>query len=65
MGKQEVAIIGTGPAGLVAAFALHNDVQKKFNVTIFEMVGVTLASPKLSELTVCLAPCPEPRWPLL
>ncbi|KAL5313515.1 hypothetical protein ACEPPN_017935 [Leptodophora sp. 'Broadleaf-Isolate-01'] len=37
MGKQEVAVIGTGPAGLVAAFALHNDLQKKFNVTIFEM----------------------------
>lgn len=65
MGKQEVAVIGTGPAGLVAAFALHNDLQKKFNVTIFEMVSVTLVGSKFSELIGCLAPCPEPRWPLL
>jgi NADPH-dependent glutamate synthase beta subunit-like oxidoreductase len=36
--KQEVAVIGTGPAGLVAAYALKNDVGMKYNVTLFEMV---------------------------
>lgn len=65
MGKQEVAVIGTGPAGLVAAFALYNDLEGKFNVTVFEMVSMTFASSKHLELTVCLGPCPEPRRPFL
>ena len=43
MVKQNVAVIGTGPAGLVAAFALHNDLQRQFNVTSFEMVCFTSA----------------------
>lgn len=61
MAKKEVAVIGTGPAGLVAAFALHNDLQKKFNVTVFEMVRVTFTSSNIEKLTVCLGPRLESR----
>lgn len=40
MDKEEVAVIGSGPAGMVAAFALHSDEKRKFNVTLFEMVNL-------------------------
>jgi protoporphyrinogen oxidase len=38
MEKERVAVVGTGPAGLVAAFCLQNDLENKFDVTVFEMV---------------------------
>lgn len=65
MGKEEVAIVGTGPAGLVAAFALHNDLNGRFNVTVFEVVGFTMTGLRLLELTVHLESLDEPRRPLL
>jgi cation diffusion facilitator CzcD-associated flavoprotein CzcO len=40
MEKLRAAVVGTGPAGLVAAFALHNDLQSCFDVTIFEAVNI-------------------------
>jgi hypothetical protein len=36
--------MGTGPAGLVAAFALYNDLQRKSNITVFEMVIIIIIS---------------------
>ncbi|UKZ80045.1 hypothetical protein TrVFT333_007810 [Trichoderma virens FT-333] len=35
-GKTRVAIIGTGLAGLTTAYLLHNDKQKRYQVTLFE-----------------------------
>ena len=40
MDKLKVAVVGTGPAGLVAAFALHNDRQSRYDVTILEAVSI-------------------------
>ncbi|KUJ12152.1 FAD/NAD(P)-binding domain-containing protein [Mollisia scopiformis] len=37
--KKEVAVVGSGPAGLVAAFALHNDLQRKFNAPALSLDG--------------------------
>ncbi|KAK3191375.1 hypothetical protein K4F52_002586 [Lecanicillium sp. MT-2017a] len=34
--KERVAIIGTGLAGLTAAYLLHNDKKKRYEVTLFE-----------------------------
>ncbi|KAL6694197.1 hypothetical protein J3F84DRAFT_378830 [Trichoderma pleuroticola] len=34
--KSRVAIIGTGLAGLTTAYLLHNDKQKRYEVTLFE-----------------------------
>lgn len=38
--KSRVAIIGTGLAGLTTAYLLHNDKQKRYEVTLFEQVRV-------------------------
>ncbi|KFY20627.1 hypothetical protein V491_03563 [Pseudogymnoascus sp. VKM F-3775] len=34
--RQKVAVVGSGMAGLAAAWALHNDPSGKFDVTVFE-----------------------------
>ncbi|KAK1241042.1 hypothetical protein MKX08_001016 [Trichoderma sp. CBMAI-0020] len=36
--KRRVAIIGTGLAGLTTAYLLHQDTQKRYEVTLFEQV---------------------------
>lgn len=36
--KQKVAIVGSGMAGLVTAHLLHNDVDQRYSVTVFESV---------------------------
>jgi protoporphyrinogen oxidase len=40
--KQKVAVVGTGPAGLVAAWALQNDLKGRYDVTIMEMVSLPI-----------------------
>jgi protoporphyrinogen oxidase len=44
MGKQSIAVVGSGPAGLAAAFALHNDLERKYDVAVFEMVSSAVSS---------------------
>ncbi|KFY16433.1 hypothetical protein V492_01342 [Pseudogymnoascus sp. VKM F-4246] len=34
--RQKIAVVGSGMAGLAAAWALHNDPAGKFDVTVFE-----------------------------
>lgn len=36
--RSRVAIIGTGLAGLTTAYLLHQDQQKRYDVTLFEQV---------------------------
>lgn len=36
--KQKVAVVGSGMAGLVTAHLLHNDMQQRYSVTVFESV---------------------------
>lgn len=36
--QQRVAIVGSGLAGLVSAYLLHNDRQQRFAVKVFESV---------------------------
>jgi cation diffusion facilitator CzcD-associated flavoprotein CzcO len=38
-GRQKVAVIGTGMAGLVIAYILRNDPQGRFEVEVFEKVS--------------------------
>lgn len=49
---QTVAVVGSGMAGLVTAYLLNQDPQRRFQVTLLEKVG---ASPALL--------VPEPTWP--
>ena len=37
--RKTVAIIGSGMAGLVTAYLLHRDPNKRYNVCVFEQVG--------------------------
>ena len=39
--KQKVAIVGSGMAGLVTAYLLHNDLRERYSVTIFESVRMS------------------------
>ncbi|KAI5467948.1 hypothetical protein BGZ63DRAFT_346906 [Mariannaea sp. PMI_226] len=50
--RANVAIIGTGLAGLTTAYLLHNDDKKQYAVTLFEQVryvGVTRTDPSLAQ----------------
>ena len=49
---QTVAVVGSGLAGLVTAYLLNQDPQRRFQVTLLEKVGASLA------LLI-----PEPIWP--
>lgn len=35
-----VAIVGSGMAGLVTAYLLHQDPRKRYRVKLFESVGI-------------------------
>jgi predicted NAD/FAD-binding protein len=50
--KSRVAIIGTGLAGLTTAYLLHQDKEKRYEVTLFEQVdthshSLTHKAPKM------------------
>lgn len=36
---RTVAVVGSGMAGLVTAYLLHQDPQRRFRVTLLEKVG--------------------------
>lgn len=39
MRPKRVAVVGTGMAGLATAHLLHQDPQKRYQVTVIEKVG--------------------------
>lgn len=43
--RQKVAIIGSGMAGLVTAYLLQTDPSSRFEVEVFETVGVYYSLP--------------------
>lgn len=56
--KTQVAIVGTGMAGLTTAFLLHNDPQKRYEVTLFEQVCTHDYQTRLRTLTFAVGEYP-------
>lgn len=48
--RSRVAIIGTGLAGLTTAYLLHQDKQKRYEVTLFEQVLTLSLTHKIWEM---------------
>lgn len=63
--KAPVAVVGTGLAGLVTAYLLHNDPQGRYHVTLFEKVkiGCSVWHPALPprRAHMCHSPLQIPR----
>jgi predicted NAD/FAD-binding protein len=39
--RRHVAVVGTGMAGLTAAYLLHHDPQQRFRVRLIDKVDIT------------------------
>lgn len=55
--RSNVAVVGTGLAGLVTAYLLQNDPKNRYHVTLFERVRTLHRRREISPVGRILSPC--------